>query len=174
MTKSILESMKAGKLLLIAGPCVIESESMAIKTAVKLKDEAEKNKFVFVYKSSFDKANRTSSDSFRGPGLKEGLRILKKIKDKLGVPILTDVHLPDEATDVAEVADILQIPALLCRQTDLLHACSTAAEKKNLIVNIKKGQFLSPQDMAFPVDKVKRLPLVPSSPVTVKPSKTNP
>src|SRR5437660_315770 len=139
----------SGNLFLIAGPCVIESEEHAIRMAEIIKGVARSLEFPFIFKASYDKANRTSIRSFRGPGLKEGLRILKKIKDQLNLPILTDVHETADVGKVAEVADILQIPAFLCRQTDLI----VAAAKSGRIVNIKKGQFVSPWDMQHAVNK---------------------
>ncbi len=137
-------------LFLIAGPCVIESESHARMLAERLAEIARSLKLPFIYKASYDKANRTSVNSFRGPGLQAGLRILKKIRDELGVPVLTDVHEPAQAAPAAEVCDVLQIPAFLCRQTDLL----LAAGKTGRAVNVKKGQFLSPQEMVHAVEKI--------------------
>ena len=137
--------------VLIAGPCVIESEAHAMELAGRLRDIAEKASVPFVFKASYDKANRTSGRSFRGPGLDEGLRVLAAIKARLDVPILTDIHEPSHAAPAADVADILQIPAFLCRQTDLL----LAAAKTGRIVNIKKGQFLAPDDVRHAVAKVK-------------------
>ena len=132
------------------GPCVIESEEQACTLAEKLKDLSVKNKFNFVFKASFDKANRTSIDSFRGPGLEEGLRILAKIKEDYSLPLLVDVHTPEQAAKVAEVADILQVPAFLCRQTDLL----VAVAKTGKAINVKKGQFLAPWDIKQIVGKI--------------------
>jgi len=137
-------------LLLIAGPCVIESESHAIETALAVRDIAGRVGVQYVFKASFDKANRTSLSSFRGPGLAEGVRILKLVKDRAKVPILTDIHEPAQAMVAAEVADILQIPAFLCRQTDLL----VAAARTGRVVNVKKGQFLAPNDMRHAINKV--------------------
>ena len=137
--------------VLIAGPCVIESETHAMELAGRLRDTAAKVSVPFVFKASYDKANRTSGRSFRGPGLDEGLRVLAAIKARLGVPILTDIHEPSHAAPAAGVADILQIPAFLCRQTDLL----LAAAKTGRVVNIKKGQFLAPEDVRHAVAKVK-------------------
>ena len=140
-----------GKLpLLIAGPCAIENEKTPFRTAEALKKLSEKLKVPFVFKASYDKANRTSGNSFRGIGMKKGLEVLKKIKKDLQVPILTDVHQVSEVKDVAEVADIIQIPAFLCRQTDLLKETA----KTKLTVNIKKGQFMSPDDMQYAVEKI--------------------
>src|ERR1700694_6338764 len=133
----------SGNLFLIAGPCVIESEKHALFMAEVIKGVARALNLPFIFKASYDKANRTSMRSFRGPGLAEGLRILKKVKDEVHVPILTDVHETADVAKVAEVADILQIPAFLCRQTDLV----VAAAMTERVVNIKKGQFVSPGDM---------------------------
>lgn len=138
------------QLLLIAGPCVIESESHAVETALAVRDVARRVGMPYVFKASYDKANRTSAGSFRGPGLQEGLRVLATVRDTAGVPILTDIHEPSHAGPVAEVADILQIPAFLSRQTDLL----VAAAGTGRIVNIKKGQFLAPEDMRHAIAKV--------------------
>jgi 2-dehydro-3-deoxyphosphooctonate aldolase (KDO 8-P synthase) len=137
--------------VLIAGPCVIESEAHATMLAARLREIASAGSTPFVFKASYDKANRTSSRSFRGPGLAEGLRILAAIKASSGVPILTDIHEPSHAAPAAEVADILQIPAFLCRQTDLL----VAAARTGRIVNIKKGQFLAPEDVRHAVAKIR-------------------
>jgi 2-dehydro-3-deoxyphosphooctonate aldolase (KDO 8-P synthase) len=139
----------AGNLFLIAGPCVIESEEHALFMAEVIKGVTRALNFPFVFKASYDKANRTSIRSYRGPGLTEGLRILKKVKDEVHLPILTDVHETADVAKVAEVADILQIPAFLCRQTDLV----VAAAMTDRIVNIKKGQFVSPADMRHIVEK---------------------
>jgi 2-dehydro-3-deoxyphosphooctonate aldolase (KDO 8-P synthase) len=139
----------AGDLFLIAGPCVIESEEHAIRMAEIIKGVTKALGFPFIFKASYDKANRTSIRSFRGPGIKEGLRILKKIKNELQLPILTDVHEVADVAKVAEVVDLLQIPAFLCRQTDLV----VAAALSGRAVNIKKGQFVSPWDMRHAVEK---------------------
>lgn len=136
---------------LIAGPCVIESEQLALDTASQLKDITSRLGIPFIYKSSFDKANRSSIDSFRGPGMQEGLRILQKVKDELGVPVLTDVHEDTDIPAVAEVVDVLQTPAFLCRQTNFITRVASAG----LPVNIKKGQFLSPWEMKNVSDKAK-------------------
>jgi len=138
-------------LVLIAGPCVIESERHAMKMAERLTKIAAKAKVPLVFKASYDKANRSSVSSFRGPGLAGGLEILRKIKARFRVPVLTDIHEPDQARAAAEVCDVLQVPAFLSRQTDLL----TAAGKTGRVVNLKKGQFLSPWEMANAVAKVK-------------------
>ena len=148
-----IDEIEIGKdhpLTIISGPCVIENETHAMKTAEELKKIFSDAGIQFIYKSSYDKANRSSIDSYRGPGLKEGLRILKKVKDELEVPVLTDIHHPDEAEPVSEVCAVLQIPAFLCRQTDLL----LAAGKTGAVVNIKKGQFMSPWDMEHVIKKV--------------------
>ena len=145
-----LSISNASPLVLIAGPCAIESEAHALEMAGKLKEICAKLKIGFIYKSSFDKANRTALKGKRGVGLEEGLSVLASVKSKLEVPVLTDIHLPEQCREVAEVADILQIPAFLCRQTDLL----VAAAKTNRIVNIKKGQFLAPWDMEQVIKKV--------------------
>ncbi|MEO8257133.1 MAG: 3-deoxy-8-phosphooctulonate synthase [Acidobacteriota bacterium] len=134
----------------IGGPCVIESEQHAGNLAAALAALSARLRVPFIFKASFDKANRTSGRSFRGPGLAAGLRILASIKDRLAVPVLTDIHEPSQAAAAADVADVLQIPAFLCRQTDLL----VAAAKTGRVVNIKKGQFLAPEDIAHAVDKV--------------------
>src|SRR5712691_8297582 len=139
----------AGGLFLIAGPCVIESEEHAMFMAEVIKGVTRSLNFPFIFKASYDKANRTSMRSFRGPGLAEGLRILKKVKDEVHVPILTDVHETADVPKVAEVADVLQIPAFLCRQTDLI----VAAAMSERAVNIKKGQFVSPWDMKHGIEK---------------------
>ena len=135
---------------LIAGPCVIESEKLVMETAAAIAEIARGLSIPFIFKSSYDKANRTSISSFRGLGIAEGLKILKKVKRELGVPILTDIHEVHDVSQVAEVVDVLQIPAFLCRQTDLL----CAAAKSGRVVNVKKGQFLSPWDMANVVNKL--------------------
>jgi 2-dehydro-3-deoxyphosphooctonate aldolase (KDO 8-P synthase) len=137
-------------LFLIAGPCVIESEDHALMMAERLAEITALAKIPFVFKASYDKANRSSEQSYRGPGLAGGLRILKKIKERFGIPILTDIHEASQAAPVAEVADVLQIPAFLSRQTDLL----VAAGKTGRVVNLKKGQFLSPWEMANAVEKI--------------------
>jgi 2-dehydro-3-deoxyphosphooctonate aldolase (KDO 8-P synthase) len=139
----------AGNLFLIAGPCVIESEKHALFMAEVIKGVTRALNLPFIFKASYDKANRTSMRSFRGPGLGEGLRILRKVKDQVQVPVLTDVHETADVARVAEVADVLQIPAFLCRQTDLI----VAAAMSERAVNIKKGQFVSPWDMKHAVEK---------------------
>jgi 2-dehydro-3-deoxyphosphooctonate aldolase (KDO 8-P synthase) len=143
-------SLGDGPLALIAGPCVIESEAHAIETALALRDIARRAAVPFIFKASYDKANRTSARSFRGPGLVEGLRVLGRVRDAAAVPILTDIHEPAHAAPAAEVADVLQIPAFLSRQTDLL----VAAARTGRAVNVKKGQFLAPLDMRHAIEKV--------------------
>ncbi|HWF62375.1 MAG TPA: 3-deoxy-8-phosphooctulonate synthase [Nitrospira sp.] len=135
---------------LIAGPCVIESEQLVMDTAGRVAEMTKALEIPYIFKSSFDKANRTSIKSFRGPGIKDGLAILKKVKDHLALPVLTDVHTEEQATEAGKVVDILQIPAFLCRQTDLL----IAAAQTGKVVNVKKGQFLSPIEMGNAVKKV--------------------
>ncbi|MDB5800981.1 MAG: kdsA [Rhodocyclales bacterium] len=136
---------------LIAGPCVIESREMALDTAAELKEIAASLGIPFIYKSSFDKANRSSGKSFRGPGRDNGLAILKEVREKLGVPVLTDIHGIEDIADVAAAVDVLQTPAFLCRQTDFIHAAAASGKP----VNIKKGQFLAPGDMKQVVLKAK-------------------
>jgi len=140
----------ANPLLLIAGPCVIESESHATDIAIAIRDIARRVGVPYVFKASYDKANRTSGSSFRGPGLVAGLRVLSRVRERAGVAILTDIHEAAHAAPVAEVADVLQIPAFLSRQTDLLEA----AARTNRVVNIKKGQFLAPDDVKHAINKV--------------------
>jgi len=137
------------QLFFIAGPCVIESEKLCLEIAETLALVSEKGKITIIFKASFDKANRTSVSSFRGLGMKKGLAVLGKVKKQFGLPIVTDIHTPEQAAEVATVADVLQIPAFLCRQTDLL----VAAKKTGKIVNVKKGQFVAPADMKYSLDK---------------------
>lgn len=139
-----------GKLVFIAGPCVIESREMALDLAKRLTSLAKKLNVGYIFKASFDKANRTSVDSFRGPGIEEGLDILAEIRSTYNVPVITDVHEPWQCSKVAEVCDVLQIPAFLARQTDLV----VAAGETGAVVNIKKGQFMAPEDMAQVIRKV--------------------
>ena len=136
---------------LIAGPCVIENESMTMSVAEQLKETTSSLGINFIFKSSFDKANRSSNNTFRGHGIEEGLRILEKVKKEFDLPVLTDVHTEDQVKSVAEVVDVLQTPAFLCRQTDFIHAVAKSGKP----VNIKKGQFLAPQDMSMVVKKAK-------------------
>ncbi|MCW8983378.1 MAG: 3-deoxy-8-phosphooctulonate synthase, partial [Gammaproteobacteria bacterium] len=138
-------------LFLIAGPCVIESEELVMETATELKQICDRLDMPFIFKSSFDKANRTSSSSFRGPGIEEGLRILEKVKHELNLPILTDVHEDTPLDEVASVVDVLQTPAFLCRQTNFIQAVASQGRP----VNIKKGQFLAPNDMEHVVAKAR-------------------
>ena len=138
-------------LFLIAGPCVVESEDLQLRTAERLKEITDNLGVHFIFKSSFDKANRSSDKSFRGPGMDEGLRILEKVRDALGVPILTDVHDIPQIAPVAEVVDVLQTPAFLARQTDFIHAVAASGRP----VNIKKAQFMAPHDMKNVVDKAR-------------------
>ncbi len=136
--------------LVIAGPCVIEDAGLILETAKELKQITGDLKLPFIFKSSYDKANRSSGESFRGPGLKKGLAALQRVREELGVPILSDVHTAEEAAEAGKVLDVLQIPAFLCRQTDLL----VAAARTGRVVNVKKGQFLAPWDMANVVQKI--------------------
>lgn len=148
-----IKNFKVGpkqKLCVISGPCVIEGEKEAFETAAALKELFSKYDLNFVFKASYDKANRTCINSFRGPGLTKGLKILKKIKEELNLPVLTDVHTPEEALEAALVCDVIQVPAFLCRQTDLLLACA----QTDAVINIKKGQFLAPWDMSNIVKKI--------------------
>ena len=139
-----------GRLVFIAGPCVIESRAMALDLAKRLSSLAKKLKVGYVFKASFDKANRTSVDSFRGPGIEKGLEILAEVRQTFGVPVLTDVHEPWQCKVAAEVCDVLQIPAFLARQTDLV----VAAGETGAVVNVKKGQFMAPEDMAQVIRKI--------------------
>jgi len=138
-------------IFLIAGPCVIESEQLQMDTAGALKEMCASLAIPFIFKSSFDKANRSSGTSFRGPGMERGLEILAKVKRELGVPVLTDIHSEDQIAEVCKVADVLQTPAFLCRQTDFIHAVAQSGKP----VNIKKGQFLAPGDMKNVIDKAR-------------------
>lgn len=138
-----------GRLVLVAGPCVLESREMAMDVAVRVSEICKRLGVPYIFKASFDKANRTSIHSFRGPGLDIGLEWLSGIRDRVGCPVLTDIHLPEQAAKAAKVVDILQIPAFLCRQTDLV----VAAAETGRVVNIKKGQFLAPSDMGQAVSK---------------------
>jgi 2-dehydro-3-deoxyphosphooctonate aldolase (KDO 8-P synthase) len=147
---AVWDEMK-NRLTVIAGPCVIESEGLCLQIASQLKSSCERLGLSYVFKASFDKANRTSARSFRGPGLAEGLKTLAKVRSEVGVPVLTDVHSEAQCDPVAEVVDILQIPAFLCRQTDLIAGAATTGK----ILNIKKGQFLSPNEMGQVVEKAR-------------------
>lgn len=146
------KSGKQNKFIFIGGPCVIESEKKAFDIAKSLKDITSSYPLYFIFKASFDKANRTSIKSFRGPGLKEGLRILANIKRSLNIPVLSDVHCPHQLGQASKVLDVIQIPAFLCRQTDLI----TEAARSGKTVNIKKGQFVSPYDVRYIIEKVKK------------------
>ncbi len=148
---------------LIAGPCVIENKELSLDIAKSIKEICETLKIRFIFKSSFDKANRSSGTSFRGPGLTEGLNILYSIKEKLGLEILTDIHEPFQAKEVSKVVDVLQIPAFLCRQTNLLNAAAESIIGTKKILNIKKGQFLAPWDMEQVINKLIEKDLNPSS-----------
>ncbi len=146
--KSLTDSRR---LFLIAGPCVIEGEKLCLEVATQLKRTCARLGITYIFKASFDKANRTSGRSFRGPGLEEGLNILGKVRARIGVPVLTDVHSETQASVAADVVDILQIPAFLCRQTDLIEAAVVTGN----IVNLKKGQFLSPAEMGQVIEKAR-------------------
>jgi 2-dehydro-3-deoxyphosphooctonate aldolase (KDO 8-P synthase) len=148
-----INNIRIGKdqpLAIIAGPCVIESEAVTFEIAERLKEITDRLELPFIFKASYDKANRTSIDAFRGPGIEKGLEILKKIKKELGVNLLSDVHTPEEVRKAAEVLDVLQVPAFLCRQTDLLLEFGKSGKP----INIKKGQFLAPWDVANVVKKI--------------------
>ena len=148
--QQLWQRLVSGKsLFLISGPCVIESEALCLKVARSLRDTCKRLNIPYIFKASFDKANRTSGKSKRGPGLEAGLEILVKVREKVGVPVLTDVHTEEQAVAAAAVVDVVQIPAFLCRQTDLIQA----AVRTGSIVNLKKGQFLSPQEMGQVVKK---------------------
>jgi 2-dehydro-3-deoxyphosphooctonate aldolase (KDO 8-P synthase) len=140
-----------GRLILIAGPCVVESEKLCLQVAAALKKACDRLGICYVFKASYDKANRTSAKSFRGLGAAEGLAVLARVRARMGVPVLTDIHTESQASVAAEVADVLQIPAFLCRQTDLI----AAAVRTGRIVNLKKGQFLSPEEMEQVVGKAR-------------------
>ena len=142
--------------MLIAGPCVLESEQLTLEIAQRLKEITEPLPVNFVFKASFDKANRTHIDSYRGPGLDEGLRWLNRVRTELGTPVTTDLHEPAQASAVASVCDILQVPAFLARQTDLLVAAAKSAAEQGRAVNVKKGQFMAPGDMQHVVTKLKQ------------------
>ncbi|RLA75059.1 MAG: 3-deoxy-8-phosphooctulonate synthase [Epsilonproteobacteria bacterium] len=148
--QNLYKTLKENKFI-ISGPCVIENEHMVMHLAQNIKQITDKLNLTYIFKASFDKANRTSLNSFRGPGLDEGLKILQKVKSEFNLPITTDIHEQSQATAIAQVADIIQIPAFLCRQTDLL----IASAKTDKIINIKKAQFLDGKDMLYPLNKVK-------------------
>jgi 2-dehydro-3-deoxyphosphooctonate aldolase (KDO 8-P synthase) len=141
------------QLMVFSGPCVLENESLAMAIAESLKKQFNGLNLTFTFKGSFDKANRTSVNSYRGPGLEEGLKILEKIKKQFQIPVLTDFHYPEQAMAVAEVVDVLQVPAFLCRQTDMILAGAEACKKFSRILKVKKGQFLSPEETKNIVDK---------------------
>jgi len=144
---------RPNRLFLLAGPCVIESEALCFKVAATMQKTCAKLGITYVFKASFDKANRTSGKSFRGPGIEAGLRTLARVREKFGLPVVTDIHTAEQASIAGDVVDILQIPAFLCRQTDLIEAAVATGK----IVNIKKGQFLAPGDMTNVVNKVRAL-----------------
>jgi 2-dehydro-3-deoxyphosphooctonate aldolase (KDO 8-P synthase) len=146
--------MTAEKMTLIAGPCVIEDEGLVMEVAQELKRQTAGLPVELYFKSSFDKANRTSIDGFRGPGLEEGLKILEKVRTQTGLPLLTDIHTPDQAEQTARVIDFVQVPAFLCRQTDMIVAAAEACLKHGRRLNIKKGQFLAPWDAKNIVEKI--------------------
>jgi 2-dehydro-3-deoxyphosphooctonate aldolase (KDO 8-P synthase) len=150
-------NLDGSKLYVIAGPCVLENADLPRLVGERMRKICDELKLPYIFKASYDKANRTSGKSFRGPGIEEGLKQLGQIKKELGVPVLTDVHESQHCEPTAEVCDVLQIPAFLCRQTDLLEAAAKAAIKHNRIINIKKGQFLAPWDMANVVKKMDAL-----------------
>ena len=148
-----IDSIQMGKghpLIVISGPCVIESEEHTLKCAQALKELCDRSNVQLIFKASYDKGNRSSLNSYRGPGMEKGLRILQKVKEELDLPVFTDIHHPEEAAPAAEVCAVIQIPAFLCRQTDLL----LAAGKSGAIVNVKKGQFMAPWDMEHVVKKL--------------------
>jgi len=147
----MLQTLTRAPLFVIAGPCVIESYDLCMTIAAHMKKVCDSLGIAYVFKASFDKANRSAGGSFRGPGMVDGLLVLERVKKELGIPVLTDVHESEQPHEVAKVVDIVQVPAFLARQTDLLQACG----KTGKIVNIKKGQFMSPQEMQLAVEKVK-------------------
>jgi 2-dehydro-3-deoxyphosphooctonate aldolase (KDO 8-P synthase) len=150
LTPSPLNLLEKGRLLLVAGPCVVEGRDVTLRIARRLKEIAASRPITLLFKASYDKANRTSGESFRGPGMEEALAILAEVRKKVGIPVNTDVHESAQVPRVAEVADTLQVPAFLCRQTDLLLACAGTGKP----VIVKKGQFAAPEDMAHAVAKV--------------------
>ena len=155
--------MSAKPLTLIAGPCVIESRDLVMQVAEHVSGLCQELGIRYVFKASFDKANRSSGKSFRGPGSDEGLKILQEVRESFGVPVLTDIHESHQAAAAAQAVDVLQIPAFLCRQTDLLEAAAQAVAGTDKVVNVKKGQFLAPWDMAQVVNKMAELGLDPAS-----------
>jgi 2-dehydro-3-deoxyphosphooctonate aldolase (KDO 8-P synthase) len=146
-----MQPLQPDRLFLIAGPCVIESADLSLRVAAHVKAVCDRLNIRYIFKASFDKANRSSSGSFRGPGMEAGLAVLERVKREVNVPVLTDVHESDQAAPVAQVVDILQVPAFLARQTDLLLACGRTGKT----INVKKGQFMSPQEMSLVVDKIR-------------------
>jgi len=155
--------MSAKPLTLIAGPCVIESRDLVLQVAEQVSGICQELGIQYVFKASFDKANRSSGKSYRGPGSGEGLKILQEVRESFGVPVLTDIHESHQAVAAAQVVDVLQIPAFLCRQTDLLEAAAQAVAGTEKVVNVKKGQFLAPWDMAQVVNKMAESGLDPAS-----------
>jgi 2-dehydro-3-deoxyphosphooctonate aldolase (KDO 8-P synthase) len=155
--------MSAKPLTLIAGPCVIESRDLVLQVAEQVSGICQELGIHYVFKASFDKANRSSGKSYRGPGSDEGLKILQEVRESFGVPVLTDIHESHQAVAAAQVVDVLQIPAFLCRQTDLLEAAAQAVAGTEKVVNVKKGQFLAPWDMAQVVNKMAESGLDPAS-----------
>ena len=172
MRKINIGSIKVGggePFVLIAGPCVIESEKLARKVAASLKELTAELGIPFIFKSSYDKANRTSVRSFRGPGLERGLKILKAIREDFGIPVLSDVHRFEEIGRASEVLDVAQIPAFLCRQTDLL----VAAGKTGRAINVKKAQFLAPEDMRHVIGKIESTEKLPTRKKLNSPASAN-
>jgi 2-dehydro-3-deoxyphosphooctonate aldolase (KDO 8-P synthase) len=155
MSSGITEAKPASAMPLIAGPCVIEDEGLVLEVATELKRQLALFPVEFYFKASFDKANRTSIDGFRGPGMNEGLKILSRVREKTGLKLLTDFHTPEQAGPVAEVVDFMQIPAFLCRQTEMIQAGAEAALKHGRRLNVKKGQFLAPWDAKNIVEKIR-------------------
>lgn len=152
MKEALRDLFERRRPVLISGPCVIESEELCLEVGLQVKASAEAHGFGYIFKASFDKANRTSIDSFRGPGLDKGLSVLNSVRSQLEVPVLTDIHHPEQASALSAVVDVIQIPAFLCRQTDLL----TAAGQTGVAINVKKGQFLAPTDIVHAVNKLRR------------------
>src|SRR5689334_16512724 len=143
--------LNSGPFFVIAGPCVIESADLCLRVGAHVKSVCDRLGVSYVFKASFDKANRSSNASFRGPGIQDGLRVLERVRNELGVPVLTDVHESDQPAIVAPIVDVLQVPAFLARQTDLLIACAQTGKS----VNVKRGQFMSPQEMGNAVEKIR-------------------
>ena len=152
MKEALRDLFERRRPVLISGPCVIESEELCLEVGLQVKASAEAHGFGYIFIASFDKANRTSIDSFRGPGLDKGLSVLNSVRSQLEVPVLTDIHHPEQASALSAVVDVIQIPAFLCRQTDLL----TAAGQTGVAINVKKGQFLAPTDIVHAVNKLRR------------------